>query len=146
MQAALAKLACFQKFATDLPDLTDMARFCRMVRSQPRHDIGVMTRPDGEFTTSTEEAIGLVMDNSFPDSEPVVPHHENLINLIEVFRRRRKLFLVFEYVDHTVLKELEESSKGLARDKARAYVFQVLRGIDFCHQNNVRKLNFTCGY
>ena len=32
--------------------------------------------------------------------------HENLINLIEVFRRKRKLYLVFEFVDHTVLEEL----------------------------------------
>ena len=63
--------------------------------------------------------------------------HENLINLIEVFRRRRKLFLVFEYVDHTVLEELEENPKGLKPDVARSHVFQVLRGIEFCHQNNV---------
>ena len=63
--------------------------------------------------------------------------HENLINLIEVFRRRRKLFLVFEYVDHTVLEELEEQPRGLGAEEARRRVFQVLRGIDFCHQNNV---------
>ena len=63
--------------------------------------------------------------------------HENLINLIEVFRRRRKLFLVFEYVDHTVLEELEENPKGLSLDKAPSHVFQILRGIEFCHMNNV---------
>ena len=67
--------------------------------------------------------------------------HENLINLIEVFRRRRKLYLVFEYVDHTVLEELEENPKGLKEDKARSYVFQVLRGIEFCHQNKVSYSN-----
>ena len=64
--------------------------------------------------------------------------HENLINLIEVFRKRRKLYLVFEYVDHTVLEELEDHPKGLPPDTARSHVFQVLRGIEFCHQNNVR--------
>ena len=37
-----AARVCYQKFATDLPDLADMAKFFRMVRSQPRHDIGVM--------------------------------------------------------------------------------------------------------
>ncbi|XP_023331197.1 cyclin-dependent kinase-like 1 [Eurytemora carolleeae] len=31
--------------------------------------------------------------------------HENLINLIEVFRRRRKLYLVFEFMDHTILSK-----------------------------------------
>ena len=28
--------------------------------------------------------------------------HPNLVNLIEVFRRKRKLHLVFEFCDHTV--------------------------------------------
>jgi cyclin-dependent kinase-like len=63
--------------------------------------------------------------------------HENLINLIEVFRKRRKLYLVFEYVDHTVLEELEDHPKGIPSDMSRNHVFQVLRGIEFCHQNNV---------
>ena len=63
--------------------------------------------------------------------------HENLINLIEVFRKRRKLYLVFEYVDHTVLEELEDHPKGLPIDTARNHIYQVLKGIEFCHQNNV---------
>ena len=45
--------------------------------------------------------------------------------------------MVFEYVDHTVLEELEENPKGLSVDKARSHVFQILRGIEFCHMNNV---------
>lgn len=38
--------------------------------------------------------------------------HANLVNLIEVFRRKRKLHLVFEYCDHTVLNELDRHPKG----------------------------------
>jgi len=39
--------------------------------------------------------------------------HENLVNLIEVFRKKKRLYLVFEYVDHTVLDELERHPSGL---------------------------------
>ena len=38
--------------------------------------------------------------------------HGNLVNLLEVFKRKRKLHLVFEYCDHTVLNELERRPKG----------------------------------
>ena len=38
--------------------------------------------------------------------------HGNLVNLLEVFRRKRKLHLVFEYCDHTVLTELERHPRG----------------------------------
>lgn len=38
--------------------------------------------------------------------------HANLVNLIEVFRRKRKLHLVFEYCDHTVLNELDRHPRG----------------------------------
>jgi len=57
--------------------------------------------------------------------------------MIEVFRRKRRFYLVFEYVDHTILDELEENNSGLGEETSRKYIFQVLRGIDFCHANNV---------
>ena len=63
--------------------------------------------------------------------------HENLINLIEFFRRKRRLYLVFEYVDHTILDELEQTEGGLDETTSRNHIFQVLRGISFCHENQV---------
>ena len=38
--------------------------------------------------------------------------HGNLVNLLEVFRRRKRLHLVFEYCDHTLLNELETHKRG----------------------------------
>ena len=38
--------------------------------------------------------------------------HGNLVNLLEVFRRKRKLHLVFEFCEHTVLNELEAHPRG----------------------------------
>ncbi|XP_066991708.2 cyclin-dependent kinase-like 2 [Anabrus simplex] len=63
--------------------------------------------------------------------------HDNLVNLIEVFRRKRRFYLVFEFMDHTVLEELEENVSGLGDETSRKYIFQVIRGIDFCHANNI---------
>ncbi|CAG0879108.1 unnamed protein product [Cyprideis torosa] len=63
--------------------------------------------------------------------------HENLVNLLEVFRRKRRLYLVFEYVDHTILEELEDHPKGLDSSIVREYTWQILRGIDYIHSQNV---------
>ena len=54
-------------FATDVPTLKDMAKFCKMVHRQPCHEIGVMMKDDGNLTSSTEESLDIVMDNAFPN-------------------------------------------------------------------------------
>lgn len=63
--------------------------------------------------------------------------HENLVNLLEVFRRRKRFYLVFEYLDHTVLDELETVGGGLGPEVAKRHIFQVVRGLNFCHSNNI---------
>ncbi|XP_020706973.2 cyclin-dependent kinase-like 1 [Athalia rosae] len=63
--------------------------------------------------------------------------HENLVNMIEVFRRRKRFYLVFEYLDHTLLDELEAVGTGLGVDVSRRHIFQVLRGLNYCHMNHI---------
>ncbi|XP_074647320.1 cyclin-dependent kinase-like 4 isoform X5 [Tubulanus polymorphus] len=63
--------------------------------------------------------------------------HENLVNLIEVFRRKKRLYLVFEFVDHTVLDDLERCPNGLDEQTVRKILWQVLKGIEFCHLHNI---------
>eukprot|EP00039_Didymoeca_costata_P008175 m.108781 g.108781 ORF g.108781 m.108781 type:complete len:410 (-) comp13979_c0_seq4:1340-2569(-) len=63
--------------------------------------------------------------------------HGNLVNLQEVFRRKRKLHLVFEFIDRTVLDELDANPSGLPLESIQKITFQVLRAVSFCHQNNV---------
>ncbi|XP_076161644.1 cyclin-dependent kinase-like 4 [Ptiloglossa arizonensis] len=64
-------------------------------------------------------------------------HHENLVNMIEVFRRKKRFYLVFEYLDHTLLDELERIGGGLGWEVSKRHVYQVLRGLNFCHENNI---------
>ena len=39
--------------------------------------------------------------------------HENIVELKEAFRRKEKLYLVFEYMDHTLLEIIEKYPKGI---------------------------------
>ncbi|XP_047241196.1 cyclin-dependent kinase-like 5 isoform X2 [Girardinichthys multiradiatus] len=63
--------------------------------------------------------------------------HDNLVNLLEVWKRRRRWYLVFEFVDRTLLDELEQKSSGLDLNTCQQYLFQILRAANFCHQQNV---------
>lgn len=65
--------------------------------------------------------------------------HENLVNMLEVFRRKKRFFLVFEYLEHTVLEELESRAGGLGFITARKYCYQVLRALDFIHSHDVSR-------
>jgi cyclin-dependent kinase-like len=57
--------------------------------------------------------------------------------MIEVFRRKKRFFLVFEYLEHTILEELEGRAGGLGFITSRKHIFQVLRALNFIHSNNV---------
>ncbi|WAQ96149.1 CDKL2-like protein, partial [Mya arenaria] len=52
--------------------------------------------------------------------------HDNLVNLLEVFRRKKRLYLVFEFVDHTVLDELEKCPNGLDETTCRKILWQII--------------------
>uniref|UniRef100_A0A3Q4GG26 Cyclin dependent kinase like 1 (CDC2 related kinase) n=1 Tax=Neolamprologus brichardi TaxID=32507 RepID=A0A3Q4GG26_NEOBR len=62
--------------------------------------------------------------------------HSNLVNLIEVFRRKRKLHLVFEYCDHTVLNELDRHPRGVPEHLVKSITWQTLQAVNFCHKQN----------
>ncbi|NXL75540.1 CDKL2 protein, partial [Leptocoma aspasia] len=63
--------------------------------------------------------------------------HDNLVNLLDVCKRKKRWYLVFEFVDHTVLDDLEASPSGLDLDRVRKYLFQIMRAIAFCHSHNI---------
>ncbi|XP_045537746.1 cyclin-dependent kinase-like 1 isoform X2 [Papilio machaon] len=62
--------------------------------------------------------------------------HPNLVNLLEVFRRKRKLHLVFEYCDHTVLHELDKYPAGCPELLSKQIIWQTLQGVAYCHRHN----------
>lgn len=63
--------------------------------------------------------------------------HSNIVSLIEAFRRKGKLYLVFEYVEKNLLEVLEESPSGLEPQLVRHYIYQLCQAIHWCHSNDV---------
>lgn len=62
---------------------------------------------------------------------------ENIVELREAFRRKGKLYLVFEYVERNMLELLEEQANGVAPEKVRSYTYQLCKAIHWCHSNDI---------
>jgi cyclin-dependent kinase-like len=65
--------------------------------------------------------------------------HINIVNLIEAFKRRNRLYLVFEFCEKNMLEVLESpgNETGLDPELIRFYIWQLCLAISFCHANNV---------
>mmetsp|Transcript_81366 Transcript_81366/g.230954 ORF Transcript_81366/g.230954 Transcript_81366/m.230954 type:complete len:117 (-) Transcript_81366:28-378(-) len=63
--------------------------------------------------------------------------HQNIVSLLEAFRRKGKLYLVFEYVEKNLLEVLEDKPSGLSPSLVQRYIYQLCMAIDWCHSNNV---------
>jgi cyclin-dependent kinase-like len=48
---------------------------------------------------------------------------ENIVTLIECFKKSNRLYLVFEYLEKNLLEILEERSSGLQPDLVRKYTY-----------------------
>lgn len=65
--------------------------------------------------------------------------HPNIVSLLDVFRNRNKLIMVFEYMDQDLKKFLSmQSMKGAIKPQlVRWLMYQLLKGIEYCHENRV---------
>ena len=63
--------------------------------------------------------------------------HPNIVKLYNVVHSEKKLTLVFEYADMDLKKALDDRGKGFDGQTIRSYLFQLLRGIAYCHQHRV---------
>ncbi|RDA87523.1 hypothetical protein CP532_1607 [Ophiocordyceps camponoti-leonardi (nom. inval.)] len=65
--------------------------------------------------------------------------HENIVALHDVIHTENKLMLVFEYMDGDLKRYMDTHGERSALKPAtiRSFMYQLLKGIDFCHQNRV---------
>jgi cyclin-dependent kinase-like len=64
-------------------------------------------------------------------------NHPNIVHLMESFRRKEKLHLVFEYSERTVLEVLEKTPHGVDMEKIRVYLYQVFKGVRYLHNHQI---------
>lgn len=63
--------------------------------------------------------------------------HPNIVRLCDVIHTEKRLTLVFEYLHQDLKKLLDECDGGLDVMTTKSFLFQLLQGVDFCHQNRV---------
>ncbi|OWZ21165.1 Cell division protein kinase [Phytophthora megakarya] len=63
--------------------------------------------------------------------------HCNIVRLYNIVHTERKLTLVFEYLDQDLKKYLDVCEKGLEKPILKSFLYQLLRGIAYCHQHRV---------
>lgn len=62
---------------------------------------------------------------------------DSVVQLLETFRRKGRLYLVFEYIERNLLEVLEENPDGMPPFLIERYIYQLCAAIDVCHQMQV---------
>eukprot|EP01117_Protostelium_nocturnum_P006690 TRINITY_DN240_c0_g1_i2.p1 TRINITY_DN240_c0_g1~~TRINITY_DN240_c0_g1_i2.p1 ORF type:complete len:294 (+),score=58.63 TRINITY_DN240_c0_g1_i2:180-1061(+) len=63
--------------------------------------------------------------------------HNNIVRLYDVIHTEKKLTLVFEYLDQDLKKYLDECGGIIPRSAMKSFLYQLLKGIAFCHEHRV---------
>ncbi|GFO15972.1 cyclin-dependent kinase-like 5, partial [Plakobranchus ocellatus] len=62
---------------------------------------------------------------------------ENIVELREAFKRKGKLYLVFEYVEKNMLELLEPHPNGVPFERARSLTYQLCKAVMWCHARDI---------
>jgi len=63
--------------------------------------------------------------------------HANIVDLKEAFKRKQRVYLVFEFMDKNLLEILEGNPSGLEPEYIRKIIYQLVKSIDYCHSHDV---------
>jgi serine/threonine protein kinase len=63
--------------------------------------------------------------------------HDNIVEFKEAFKRKNNLYLVFEYVEKTLLELLQEHAKGLDPNLIKKIIYQLCEAIKYLHGLNI---------
>ncbi|MGH0121619.1 UNVERIFIED_CONTAM: hypothetical protein FKN15_006596 [Acipenser sinensis] len=63
--------------------------------------------------------------------------HKNIVRLHDVLHSDKKLTLVFEYCDQDLKKYFDSCNGDLDPEIVKSFMYQLLKGLAFCHSRNV---------
>ena len=63
--------------------------------------------------------------------------HPNIVYLIDLIHGEKKLYLVFEFMDHDLKKFLDINNGPLTPELVKSYLFQILIAVNFCHSKRI---------
>lgn len=63
--------------------------------------------------------------------------HPNIVNLLEVIQSEDKNYLIFEYVESTVLEKIQNSPGQIDFIEIKKILYQLLLSLSYCHSINI---------
>lgn len=60
--------------------------------------------------------------------------HENVMRMLQIFREKEHLYLVFELLDKSLLKTMEEKQSTFSEAEIRYIIHQILCGLQYIHK------------
>ena len=66
-QVKKAKTIGWQKLCSDMTKLDTAAKIQKVMKSGSKQELGSLKKPDGSYTTSTQESLQVLLDTHFPD-------------------------------------------------------------------------------
>ncbi|KAH0575746.1 Kinase, CMGC CDKL [Spironucleus salmonicida] len=63
--------------------------------------------------------------------------HPYIVRLLEAFKRKQRLYLVFEFCDYTVLEMIEKSKNGIGIKQVKQITYQMIKSVEYLHQNRI---------
>ncbi|KAF8925941.1 Cyclin-dependent kinase 3 [Dissophora ornata] len=67
--------------------------------------------------------------------------HDHVVQLLDIIHDENRLYLVFEFLDLDLKKYMDTlpttSISGLPLDQVKEYLYQLIRGVEYCHARRV---------